>query len=98
LTGAPTFTKGRSDSFSNPALDAHLRALQVDELLIVGLDAAYCVKATTRGALNRGYKVTVVSDGVATESGQSIENLARSYTDAGARVATTQGLLGHQPR
>jgi nicotinamidase-related amidase len=93
LPSAMTFTKGRSDAFSNPALDAYLRKLQVDQLYIVGLDAAYCVKATTRGALNRGYKVTVVTDAIATETGNSIEDLARGYVAAGAELATTRGLL-----
>jgi nicotinamidase/pyrazinamidase len=96
--GARTFTKGRSDAFSNPALDAYLRELRVDELVIVGLDGAYCVKTTMRGALNRGYKVTVVTDGVATESGQSMEALAREYAGAGAAITTSQALLSEASR
>ena len=93
VAGAPTFTKGRSDAFSNPELTAYLRARQVDRLWIVGLDAAHCVKATMQGALNRGYKVTIVTDAIATESGQSLETLERGYSAAGATLATTQALL-----
>lgn len=91
--GARTFGKGRSDAFGNPALDAHLRELRVGELLVVGLDGAYCVDATVRGARNRGYAVTVVTDGVATESGRSLDALARGYAEAGAKLATSATLL-----
>ncbi|MBI5542583.1 MAG: cysteine hydrolase, partial [Deltaproteobacteria bacterium] len=89
LPGAPTFKKGRGDAFSNPALDAWLRQNQVDRLVIVGLDAAHCVNATTRGALNRGYQVTLVTDGIATESRRTLEDLAREWQAAGAVVRSS---------
>lgn len=85
---AMTFLKRRSDAFSSPELDAYLRENQVDQLLITGLDGAYCVNATAKGALNRGYKVTLFQDGIATESSKSIEELARIWREAGAQVKT----------
>ena len=85
---ARTFTKNRADTFSNPALDSYLRENQVDQLFLVGLDAAYCVNATTMGALNRGYKVTIFSDGLATESSKTIEALSAQWRQAGAQVKT----------
>jgi len=88
VPGAPTFAKGRSDAFSNPRLDTWLRVNRVARLLITGLDAAYCVNSTARGALNRGYRVTLYLDGIATESGTSIENLAHGWRAAGAQVRT----------
>lgn len=83
---AMTFSKSRSDAFSNPELAAYLREKQVDQLLITGLDGAYCVNATARGALNRGYKVTLFQDGIATESSKSMDKLAQSWREAGAQV------------
>ena len=88
VPGAVTFTKTRSDAFSILELDAYLRENHVDQLLITGLDGAYCVDATAHGALNRGYTVTVYQDGVATESRKSIEQLAQSWREAGAQVKT----------
>lgn len=88
VTGAMTFTKNRSDAFSTPGLDAYLRENHVDRLLITGLDGAYCVNATARGALNRGYQVTLFQDGIATESGKSMEKLAQGWREAGAQVIT----------
>ncbi len=88
VPGSMTFTKSRSDAFSNPALVAYLRENQVDRVLITGLDGTYCVNATARGALNRGYRVTLFRDGIATESGKSMEKLAQSWREAGAQVRT----------
>lgn len=36
----------------------------MDELYLVGVDATYCVYNTALGALQRGYRVTMVSDAV----------------------------------
>ena len=85
---AMTFTKSRSDAFSTPEFDAYLRENHVDRVLITGLDGAYCVNATARGALNRGYKVTLFQDGIATESSKSIEKLAQVWREIGAQVKT----------
>lgn len=86
IPGTRTFTKGQSDAFSNPELDLYLRQNQIDRLLITGLDGAYCVDSTTRGALNRGYHVTLFSEGIATESGQTMEKLVQGWQKAGAKV------------
>jgi len=86
VPGAMTFTKSLSDAFSTPELDAYLRENQVNQLLITGLDGAYCVNATARGALNRGYKVTLFRDGIATESSKSIDKLSQNWREAGAQV------------
>ena len=88
VAGSRTFSKNRSDAFSNPELDAYLRQNQVDHLLIVGLDGAYCVNATTQGALNRGYKVTLYLDGIATESNKPLDELAQRWREQGAEVMT----------
>jgi biuret amidohydrolase len=88
IPGCRTLTKTRSDAFSNPELDALLRGQQVNHLLITGLDAAYCVNATARGALNRGYAVTLYTDGIATESGKKVEELAEAWKRIGAKIQT----------
>lgn len=81
-----TFVKHRPDSFSNAGFDAFLREQQVDRVMITGLDAAYCINATVRGALNRGVKVTLYRAAIATESGKSLDDLARGWREAGAQV------------
>jgi nicotinamidase/pyrazinamidase len=92
VPGAGTFTKNRADAFSNPELDAFLRRNQVNKVLLTGLDAAYCVNATTKGALNRGYKVTLFPEGIATESGRRIDTLIKEWREAGAEVKAGVGM------
>jgi nicotinamidase-related amidase len=87
LLRAPEFveiTKTKPDAFSNPTLDAQLAAHQVGQLYIAGLDAAYCVKTTIAGALNRGYAVNVVRDIIATRHGTPLEVLVQGYQAKGA--------------
>lgn len=93
LPGAKTFEKHRGDSLSVPELDTYLREQQVDQLYVMGLDAKYCINATIRGGLNRGYKVAALLDAVATESGASIADLGQAWRDAGARTMTLEELL-----
>ncbi len=57
-------TKRRSDSFDGTALDQILVENQVEKLVVVGLDAAHCVNSAILAALNRGYQVAVVSNGI----------------------------------
>ena len=71
VVGRNDFTKKLSDAFSNPQLDYFLISNQVNELYLVGLDAAYCVYNTAKGGLNRGYKVKIVKDAIMTRKNMS---------------------------
>jgi nicotinamidase/pyrazinamidase len=65
VINANDFEKDRTDAFSSRPLERLLIDRQVDELYLVGVDAAYCVFTTALGAKSRGYKVSVVADAVA---------------------------------
>lgn len=56
------FSKPVGDAFSNPELETFLVSHQINELYLAGLDAEYCVHRTAKGALNRGYKVNIITD------------------------------------
>ena len=58
------FSKPWGDSFYNPKLDEFLTEQRVNELYLAGLDPEFCVYSTARGALNRGYKVNVITDAI----------------------------------
>ena len=58
------FSKSQGDSFANPKLNEFLTGQRVNELYLVGLDPEFCIYATARGALNRGYKVNVITDAI----------------------------------
>lgn len=55
--------KEASDSFYATALDEVLRERGVERVYITGLQTEFCVDATARSALSRGYRVTLIADG-----------------------------------
>jgi len=85
------FAKNRTDAFSNRKLEQFLIDRQVDELFLVGLDAAFCVYYTALGALNRGYRVTVVSDAVMT--GRDMGRVQRRYHEKGISIMDSQEVI-----
>lgn len=86
------FIKHRGDSFSNPDLDAFLRKNSVNELVIVGLDAAYCVHNTARGALNRGYRVNIVRDAILLSDKEKWNELMDKYRRDGISILESKDL------
>jgi ureidoacrylate peracid hydrolase len=65
LAGEAVFTKSRYDAFAGTGLDAHLRGLKRDSLVIAGLTTECCVDSTARGAFERDYHVFIASEAVA---------------------------------
>ena len=63
--GEAVFSKSRYDAFAGTSLDAHLRGLKRDTLVIAGLTTECCVDSTARDAFERDYHVFIVRDAVA---------------------------------
>lgn len=59
------FSKSRYDAFSGTGLDAHLRGIKRDTLVIAGLTTECCVDSTARHAFERDYHVFIAADAVA---------------------------------
>ena len=59
------FSKDRYNAFAGTGLDAHLKSLQRDTLVIAGLTTECCVDSTARDAFERDYRVFIASDAVA---------------------------------
>ena len=53
-----------SSGFANTDLDLQLKRHGVHQLIVIGLIAHTCVKATVRFAAELGYEVTVVKEGM----------------------------------
>jgi nicotinamidase-related amidase len=62
----PVVEKEACDAFYETALDATLKNLGVEELLVTGLQTEYCVDTACRAALSHGYDVVLVEDGHST--------------------------------
>ena len=65
LADEAVFSKNRYDAFSGTGLDAHLRGIKRDTLVIAGLTTECCVDSTARTAFERDYHVFIASDAVA---------------------------------
>ncbi len=80
------FSKPKGDAFSNPHLDTFLIDHQVNELYLVGLDAEFCVHATAQGALNRGYTVNIITDGIVLQADNKWDDLMKTYQQDGINL------------
>lgn len=81
---APTFSKSRSDAFTNPALERTLKDASIRRLVVVGVMTEACVCATVKSAIRRGFEVTVVSDGVASTKESLKQSGLKEMQRAGA--------------
>jgi len=63
--GEAIFSKSRYDAFAGTNLDAHLKGLKRDTLVIAGLTTECCVDSTARDAFERDYHVFLAQDAVA---------------------------------
>lgn len=65
LAGEAVFDKSRYSGFAGTGLEAHLREIRRDTLVIAGLTTECCVDSTARDAFERDYHVVIASDAVA---------------------------------
>ena len=85
------FAKNRTDAFSSRPFEQLLIDRQVNELYLVGVDAAYCVYSTALGALQRGYRVTVLSDAV--RSRKRLPEVLERFRRRGITVVSSDELV-----
>jgi nicotinamidase-related amidase len=88
-------SKSKPDAFTNPALEEALKTDGIRRIVILGLMAEGCVRATVKGAISRGYSVTVVSDGVASSRDFLKRFGLKSMEKAGASVRECSEILKH---
>ena len=78
--GAFYVTKTACDAFYNTSLEALLREQGIDEFVICGCATDYCVDATFKNGVSRGYHITVAED---------------AHTMANRPAADAQVLIAH---
>jgi nicotinamidase-related amidase len=54
--------KTKSSAFHGTDFDDRLKKAGVDHVVITGMQSEFCVNSAIRGAYERGYKITLVSD------------------------------------
>ena len=66
LPGEKIVTKQQVNAFQGTDLDAQLKSLGVEGLVIVGAMSHMCIEGATRAAADLGYRVEVIHDACAT--------------------------------
>lgn len=84
--------KSGNDAFKKTHLDEILIAHKVNELYVVGLDAAECVNATVEASLNRGYSVNIIKEAVISKSSATTDSMMVSFSDRGVRLVSVDSL------
>lgn len=98
--GEPIFEKTVGDAFAETTLADWLRERGIEEVILLGAQTDQCVNDTCRGALDRGFRVTIASDAHSTwgngaeTAEQVIARQNKTFADLGARVETVDGLIG----
>ena len=87
------FTKKKQNAFTNKVFASYLKERAIGKLVICGVFADKCVSATARAAKRRGYAVTVLSDGIAAGSKQTIKRTVRYLKRKGITLKTSADLL-----
>jgi nicotinamidase-related amidase len=80
------FVKHIGDAFSNPGLEAYLGRHGIGRLRITGLDGCHCVRNTTGGALNRGYRVELMTDAVLAADQAGWDKVRKALQQEGASL------------
>jgi nicotinamidase/pyrazinamidase len=96
IVSALEVVKNGEDSFRNTKLDSILTGNRVNELYIVGLDAADCVNATVKAAQNRKYLVGIVEEAVISKSTELTDSMMLDFKSRGVHVFSMDSLIKMQ--
>ncbi|WP_372934256.1 cysteine hydrolase family protein [Mariniphaga sediminis] len=84
--------KSRNDAFNKTKLDNILATNKINELYIVGLDAAYCIKITSEAARNRNYQVNIIEEAILSESETMKDSMLTYLKDWGIKILSIDSI------
>jgi len=84
--------KTGKDSFRKTRLDEILTENKVNELYLVGLDAAECVNATVEASLYRKYNVNIIQEAVTSKSQRTADSMMVCFKNQGVRIVHLDSL------
>lgn len=79
--GEKVYLKTVNSAFLGTTLEADLRGLGIDTLVLVGLTTNHCISTTARMAGNLGFRTFVVADATAAFARPALDGSLRSATD-----------------
>ena len=83
-----------TDPFEEPRIDRLLSELRATEFVLIGAAAEGAIKATALGLLQRGKKVTVVTDAVGSHNKREAKLALRKVEAKGAKLTETKRVAG----
>jgi nicotinamidase-related amidase len=98
---ATVIDKTRYSAFAGSTLAAHLQERQADGLIITGSETDVCVLATLLDAVDFGYRVIVVRDGICSSSDEGHDALLKLYDQRFSQqieTADAETILSNWPR
>jgi len=93
LPGEHVLRKTTNGAFASSNIDSLLRALESDQLYLVGVSTNMCVESTGREAADRGYAVTLVEDACGTTHEDLHHSTMRNFQRLFGRVRSTDEVL-----
>jgi nicotinamidase-related amidase len=82
-------SKTSAGAFNSTNIDQVLRNLGIEQLLVTGIVTNGCVEITARDAADRGYWVTLISDGSSASTPELHANALERLTDGDIMIAKT---------
>jgi nicotinamidase-related amidase len=98
---ARVIEKMRYSAFANSTLLSHLQERRADGLIVTGSETDVCVLATVLDAVDLGYRVIVVHDGICSSSDAGHDALLKVYHDRYSQqieTADAEAVLRDWPR
>ncbi len=97
LSGEAIVHKTGFNAFADGALDAELRRLQFDTVILAGVHLHACVRAAAVECLERGYAVRVAEDAVASNDPIHAASTRRWLAERCVEFAPVSVILGRAP-
>lgn len=80
------FTKHQQDAFTSYQLCEYLNKNKIDTITIVGLDAVACVSKTALSAVNKGFHVSIVQDGIMSKKVSTTNSVLKKLSNYGIEI------------
>ena len=81
------------DIFTNPTTEAFLAQLSKPEIVLYGVVTEICVAAAGRGLLDRGYRVTIIQDGIWDLEAEKAKAFLEEVRWRGGQIVAAEQLL-----
>jgi nicotinamidase-related amidase len=91
--GEILFRKQRFDVFSNPTAEAVVAALAPDDIVVYGVAQDVCNRYAIEGLVQRGYRVTAVTDAMKPIRADVGARLLIEWAGKGVRLVETREIL-----